>query len=64
MVDVIYNGDSRVHFMCEGKVQRNVSKGDIITNIPQAVYDRDLKNDTRYTLVAEKKGNKMQEGVK
>jgi hypothetical protein len=21
MVDVIYNGDSRVHFMCEGKTQ-------------------------------------------
>jgi hypothetical protein len=64
MVDLIYTGDSRVHFICEGKTQRNVSKGDIITNIPQAVYDRDLKQDTRYKLVSEKKANKMQEGIK
>ena len=63
MVDVIYNGDSRIHFMCEGKTQRNVNNGDVITNIPQYVYDRDLKNDTRYKIVSEKKANKMQERI-
>ena len=66
MVDVIYQGDSKVNFVCEGKSpEYGIKKGDVIMNIPQNVYDRDLKDDTRYKILKEKKDqNKMEKSTK
>lgn len=66
-VSVIYNGDDRVNFQADGVAPKyNIGKGDVIQNIPQAVYDRDLKNDKRFVIVTEKKGfhNKMEPTTK
>ena len=55
-VNVKFNGgvEGSIHFQCPGVSARNINPGDIISNIPKEVYESDLKNDPRYTLVTEK----------
>jgi len=66
MVDVIYQGDGKINFVCEGKSpQFDIKKGDVIMSIPKNVYDRDLKNDPRYKILKEKANqNKMEKETK
>ena len=65
-VNVIYKGAGKQNFVCEGKnAQRNISNGDIITDIPKNVYERDMKKDPKFMLVGEKKEkNKMEKSTK
>lgn len=53
-VKVIYKGFDSVNFRCPGVFKANVKPGDIIEGIPADVYERDIKNDDRYSLVSEK----------
>ena len=66
MVSVIYNGNDKAHIIIEGVAPiNNASPGTVIDKVSQAVYDRDLKNDSRYSLVFEKKDqNKMEKSTK
>ena len=53
-VSVIYKGDDSVNFKCPGVFKMNVQPGDVIEGIPQDVYDREMKQDVRYSLVVER----------
>ncbi len=55
-VKVKFNGglEGSIHFQCPGVTVRNINAGDIISNIPKEVYEADLKNDPRYSLITEK----------
>ena len=66
MVSVIYTGNDKVNFKCDGVSPKfDLVNGSVIDNIPQDVYDRDLKNDARYRIVTEKKDqNKMEKSTK
>lgn len=66
MVSVIYTGNDKVNFKCDGISPKfDIVNGDVITDIPQDVYDRDLKDDTRYRLLVEKKDvNKIERATK
>ena len=65
MVDVIYKGAGRINFMTKGKFQRNVKNGDVITDVPKEMYDKDLKNDPRFEVLKSKSNkNKMQQSMK
>ena len=66
MVSVIYKGNGRKNFVCNGRgVVRNVGNGDVITDIPQEVWDKDLQFDENFSLLVEKKDvNKLEQKTK
>ena len=66
MVSVIYNGDDAINFRCDGVTPKfGLVKGAVIENIPQEVYDNDLKNHKDFTLLTEKADqNKMEKSTK
>lgn len=66
MVSVIYNGDDAINFKCDGISPKfGIMKGSVIENIPQEVYDRDLKENKDFTLLTEKADqNKMEKSTK
>lgn len=53
-VNVIYKGDDSINFKCQGIFKTNVKPGDVIEGIPQDVYEREMKQDVRYSLVVDR----------
>lgn len=55
-VKIKYNGgtDGSIHFKCPGVLAHNVNPGDIISGVPKEVYEAELKDDPRFSLVSEK----------
>lgn len=66
MVDLIYIGDDKINFQCEGVgVKRGLVKGDIVENVPEVIYERDLKDHAAFSVVVGKSNvNKMEKSTK
>jgi len=64
MVSVIYQGDSKINITGPGFSKVNVSSGDVIPDIPQKVWDEELRFDSRFRLAVEKTDvNKMEKST-
>lgn len=55
-VSVKFNGGipSSINFRCPGVFKTNVKAGDIIEGVSKEIYDSELKDDPRFSLVGEK----------
>ena len=55
-INVKFNGglEGSIHFSAPGVSARNVNKGDIIQGIPKEVYEAEMKDDPRFSLIVEK----------
>ena len=66
MLSIIYVGNDKINFKCDGISPKfDLVNGSVVDDIPDDVYERDIKDDVRFKKVVEKKDqNKMEKATK